>query len=171
MHTGIGISVIIRRQMWISVCYTLYVSSYFHNALTLYVYSTALREWVSRARICKCLWSPGIDSEESGPPAYVAWLAGTTNRVVVPAHQAGNRFLGSLKGLQNWALAIDNYNIEKKQGNIYQLTLQDYSLNTGKKARAVVISPYRQKLSENGHIFMRNVRTVLRTSIFRVHYL
>ncbi len=38
--------------------------------------------------------------EESIPPAYVAWRAGTTNRVVVPARQAGNRFLGSLKGLQ-----------------------------------------------------------------------
>ncbi len=34
-----------------------------------------------------------IDSEESNPPAYVAWQAGTKNR-------AGNRFLGSLKGLQ-----------------------------------------------------------------------
>jgi hypothetical protein len=34
------------------------------------------------------------------PPAYVAWRAGTKNRVVVPARQAGNRFLGSLKGLQ-----------------------------------------------------------------------
>jgi hypothetical protein len=29
---------------------------------------------------------------------------GTTNRVVVPARQAGNQFLGSLKGLQTWAL-------------------------------------------------------------------
>jgi hypothetical protein len=36
--------------------------------------------------------------QESIPTAYVAWLAGTTNRVVVPARQAGNRFLGSLKG-------------------------------------------------------------------------
>jgi hypothetical protein len=43
---------------------------------------------------------PGIDSEDSIPPAYVAWRAGTTNRVVVPARQDGNRFLGSLKGLQ-----------------------------------------------------------------------
>ncbi len=34
-----------------------------------------------RARICKCLWSPGIDSEESISPAYVAWRASTTNRV------------------------------------------------------------------------------------------
>jgi hypothetical protein len=82
-----------------------------------------------RARICKCFRSPGIDSKESIPPAYVAWRAGTTNRartckrlwsdseesisptnvawrdgtkkwVVVPARQAGNRFLVSLKGLQ-----------------------------------------------------------------------
>jgi hypothetical protein len=55
---------------------------------------------VIRARICKRLWSPEIESEESIQQAYVAWRAGTTNRVVVPAHQAGNRFLGSLKGLQ-----------------------------------------------------------------------
>jgi hypothetical protein len=34
-----------------------------------------------RARICNCLWSPGIDSEESISPAYVAWQASTTNRV------------------------------------------------------------------------------------------
>jgi hypothetical protein len=54
----------------------------------------------ARARICKRLWSPGIDSEESTFPSYVARLAGTANRVVVQAHQAGNRFLGSLKGLQ-----------------------------------------------------------------------
>ncbi len=54
----------------------------------------------SRARICKRLWSPEIDSEESTPPSYVAWRVGTPNRVVVQARQAGNRFLGSLKGLQ-----------------------------------------------------------------------
>jgi hypothetical protein len=38
-----------------------------------------------RARICKRLWSPEIDSEESIQLAYVAWRAGTTNKVVVPA--------------------------------------------------------------------------------------
>ncbi len=32
--------------------------------------------------------------------AYEAWRAGTTNKVVVPALQARNRFRGSLKGLQ-----------------------------------------------------------------------
>ncbi len=53
-----------------------------------------------RDRICKLLWSPGIDYAESISPAYVAWRAGAKNRVVVPARQVGNRFLGSLKGLQ-----------------------------------------------------------------------
>jgi hypothetical protein len=52
----------------------------------------------SRARICKRLRSPGIDS------ACVVWRANTTNRVFVPARQAGNRFLGTLKGLQIQAL-------------------------------------------------------------------
>jgi hypothetical protein len=58
------------------------------------------------ARICKRLWSPGIDSEESISPAYVACRAGTTNRVVVPARQSENRFFGSIKGLQIRALVF-----------------------------------------------------------------
>ena len=41
-----------------------------------------------------------FDSEDSIPPAYGAWRAGTTNRAVVLARQAGNRFLASLKDLQ-----------------------------------------------------------------------
>ncbi len=49
----------------------------------------------TRARICKRLRSPGIYSKESIPPAYIAWRAGASNSVVVPARQAGNRFLGS----------------------------------------------------------------------------
>ena len=32
-------------------------------------------------------------AQESIPPAFLAWQAGTTNRVVVPARQARNRFL------------------------------------------------------------------------------
>jgi hypothetical protein len=36
---------------------------------------------------------------ESIAPAYVAWRSGTPNSVAVPAHQAGNRVLGYLKGL------------------------------------------------------------------------
>ena len=53
-----------------------------------------------RARIFKRLRSPGIDSKEWIPPVYVAWRAGTSNRVVVPARKAGNRFLDSFEGLQ-----------------------------------------------------------------------
>ncbi len=59
--------------------------------LDLVLYSTG---------VCTRLKSPEIDSKESIPPAYVAWQAGTSNRVVVPAHQAGNRFLGLLNGLR-----------------------------------------------------------------------
>ncbi len=56
-----------------------------------------------RARICKRLWSPEIDSDESISPAYVVWWSGlsTTNTVVVPARQAGNRFLSSWRGFTN----------------------------------------------------------------------
>ncbi len=59
-----------------------------------FVHST-VRERYCRARICKRLRSPGILR-----PAYVAWRVSTFNRVVVPARNAGNRFLGSFKGLQ-----------------------------------------------------------------------
>ncbi len=62
-----------------------------------------------RARICKRLRSPGIDSKESIPPAYVARRADTSNRVVVPARQAVNRFLGFLKGLQIRAQGLHSY--------------------------------------------------------------
>ncbi len=48
----------------------------------------------TRARICKRLRSPGIYI------AYVAWRAGTSNRVVASTYQAGKRFLGSIKGIQ-----------------------------------------------------------------------
>jgi hypothetical protein len=33
--------------------------------------------------------SPAIDFKESNPPAYVAWRAGTSNRVVVTATRLG----------------------------------------------------------------------------------
>jgi hypothetical protein len=63
---------------------------------------------ISRARICKHLWSPGIDFEESISSAYVAWRARATNGVVVPARLAGNRFLGPFKGLQIRAQSSHN---------------------------------------------------------------
>jgi hypothetical protein len=59
-----------------------------------------LMEHYGRACICKQLRSPRNDSKESITSAYVAWRADTSKRVVVPACQAGNRFLGYLKGLQ-----------------------------------------------------------------------
>jgi hypothetical protein len=45
-------------------------------------------------------------SQKSILPAYVARRAGTRNMVILPARQAGNRFLGSLQGLQIWARAF-----------------------------------------------------------------
>jgi hypothetical protein len=47
------------------------------------------------------------------PPAYVACMP---NRVVVPARQAGSRFLGSVKGLQIRAQCWQS-NANKKNGN------------------------------------------------------
>ncbi len=57
-----------------------------------------------RARICKRLWSPGINSEESISPAYVAWRASTTSRVSYRPARLENRYLVSLKDLQIRAL-------------------------------------------------------------------
>jgi hypothetical protein len=64
-----------------------------------------------RARIFKRFRSLVIDSKESIPRAYVALRVGTSNRVVVPARQAGNRFLGSLKRFTNSASDIDSEDI------------------------------------------------------------
>jgi hypothetical protein len=51
------------------------------------------------ARICKRLNSPGIDSKESIPPAYVAWLAGQYDNPICCNNPPGyvgwwNRLLG-----------------------------------------------------------------------------
>ncbi len=51
--------------------------------------------------IFKHLRSIGIDFTSL---LYVVWRVCTSKRVVVPVRQAGNRFLGSLKGLQMRAL-------------------------------------------------------------------
>jgi hypothetical protein len=63
-----------------------------------------------RARICERLRSPGIDSASLCTLySTIAWQAGISNRVVVPApRQAGNRFLGSLQGLYIRALIRDH---------------------------------------------------------------
>ncbi len=52
-----------------------------------------------RARVCKRLRSPLIDSKESIPPAYVKnWQAGTTNKIVVPGSRL-HRLVESIPGL------------------------------------------------------------------------
>jgi hypothetical protein len=84
----------------------------------------------ARARICKQLWSPGIDSEESISPAYVAWRASTTNRVAYTC--PGNRFLGSLKGLQIRAQATQPGRIgslEPIHGLLKSLKIRDLKCN------------------------------------------
>jgi hypothetical protein len=78
-----------------------------HKRLQIRAQSTELLR--TRACTFKRLWSPGIDSEDSMPLAYVAWRVGTTYMVVVPVRQAGNRFLGSFKGLQIRALAFSPF--------------------------------------------------------------
>jgi hypothetical protein len=55
-----------------------------------YTRSTFAAHMQNRARICKQLWSSGIDSEKSIPLAHVVWRAGTKNRVVVLARQTEN---------------------------------------------------------------------------------
>jgi hypothetical protein len=57
---------------------------------------------IIRARICKRLGSPGINSMESIPLAYVDWRAGVLQ--VGLSYRPPGRFLGSLKGLQIRAL-------------------------------------------------------------------
>ncbi len=55
------------------------------------IYCTSLFSsllYLSWARICKRLRSTGIDSNESIPPAYVAWWAGTVTLIGVYAGQA-----------------------------------------------------------------------------------
>jgi hypothetical protein len=64
------------------------VVSSLHRTYSLkYTPSVLLKCIIYRARICKRLWNPEIDSEESIQLAYVAWRTGTTNRVVVPARR------------------------------------------------------------------------------------
>jgi hypothetical protein len=47
------------------------------------------------ARIFKGLWSPGIDSKESIPPAYVAWRAGTITLFLLGAYSPHRFFKNS----------------------------------------------------------------------------
>ncbi len=81
------------------------------------------------ARICKRLWSIGIDPEESILPAYVAWRAGTPNRAFVLSRRAGNRFLGSLKDLQIRALSPNLYFKEPRNQFRYDRPVRQIELS------------------------------------------
>jgi hypothetical protein len=73
---------------------SLNLHAYIHLCL-LQLFFTWFLALLLGAQICKLfLRSPGIDSKESIPPAYVTWRACTTNRIVVSA-----RFLCS----DSWA--------------------------------------------------------------------
>ncbi len=93
-------SVIVRQGCITAACSALMLS--FYSTLTETESSLNMKNivmWVvCRAHICKHLRGPGVDSEESILPTYVAWRAGTTNRVGVPAHQAWESIPGLLKG-------------------------------------------------------------------------
>jgi hypothetical protein len=47
---------------------------------------------MDRARIIKFLRSPGIDSKESFPPAYVAWRAGTITLFLLGSYSPHEMF-------------------------------------------------------------------------------
>ncbi len=87
----------------VCLCPVCLVSTFFVSCVSTFRMSRIQYSW---ARICNRLWSPGIDSEKSIPPAYLARRAGTKNRVVVLARQGGNRFLGPSIGLQIRALVF-----------------------------------------------------------------
>ncbi len=87
--------------------------------------------YMLRVRICKRFRNPGIDSKESISPAYTAWRAGTTNIVIAPASQAGNRFLGSVKGLQILAQVIFVLPVLHRFGNFSGKVLVRHVTGTG----------------------------------------
>jgi hypothetical protein len=121
---------------------------------------TSLSPASARARICKRLWGPKIESEESIQLTYVAWRAGTTYRVVVPARQAGNRFLGSLKGLQIRAqnvsrtqMCTEVYGVPCPQKNLFDYEI---SVSCGKFR-----NHHREPLFGHGNTFDRGLPVVL----------
>jgi hypothetical protein len=77
------------------------------------------------ARICKPFKEPR-NRLESILPAYVACRAGTINMVVVPARQAGNRFLGSIKGLQIRAVKRKSAAVPRADSFDLNTTLHDH---------------------------------------------
>jgi hypothetical protein len=119
--------------------------------------------WDIRNRICKRLRSPGIDSDESIPPACVAWRASTTNRVVVTVRQPGNRFLDSLKGLQIRAQFF------RKSGSAFQWLGISYSERVDQLVRTSCDTvPYvtaKQNIQWNPKIPILMLKRVLKKSL------
>ncbi len=120
-----------------------------------------------RARICKRLWSPGIDSEESISPAYVARRAGTTKRVVVPALQPENRFLGSIKGLQIRAL-ISWLTCLQWSPSLW-CTRKSYPAEKNERTLRYTLPKYCSLLTANKFNSILKINTLQRQSSSRIH--
>jgi hypothetical protein len=69
------------------------------------------------------------------PPADVVWRAGTSNRVLAPVRQAGNRFLGSVKGVQIWALLLTFSTVKGRHG------LPGFPGRQGEKGEPMILTP------------------------------
>jgi hypothetical protein len=61
---------------------------------------------------CKRLRSPGIDSNESFPPAYEAWRAGKSNMVIgPPGWESIPRLLKSLRNSGSGSTSAEGYSL------------------------------------------------------------
>jgi hypothetical protein len=92
---------------------------------------------------------PRNDSKESILPAFVAWWARTSNRVVVPACQAGNLFLGSIKGLQIRALYNNN---NSNQKSLVHVTITSRERQSFKKYSESVVNDVKKHVLSNADI-------------------
>jgi len=105
-NVGVGVSLYMYESgaSWLCVSHRTKVSLYsilteppFTSRYVLYAYLLFSRHVKkdSWARIFKRLRSPGVDSKESIPPAYVAWRAGTSN--------IGLLYRPARLGIDSWA--------------------------------------------------------------------
>jgi hypothetical protein len=94
----------------------------------------------NKARICNRLWRPGINYEKSISLAYVVWRAGTKNRVVVLARQAGNRFRAPQMfykyGL--WIFSFTRFVVGRGGGGVLKGT---FFTDSNEKKKNIVIIP------------------------------
>ncbi len=112
------------------------------------------------------------------PPAYVAWRAGTSNRVVGPARQAGNWFLGSLTGLQIRAqllLLAESIPWNRFLGslNVYNFGLLSASVSPTGRSWILISSIYRRiQIFTAAAILVQGTRMTLRYRFCnsKIHY-